>query len=150
MHIILRAGIIAAHLLGTSCASSLQAPTFLRVDQFRVNTLSAKQSRLDMTLLWFNPNPFPVELRKADVDVTIDQRPLGKALLDTVIRVPAKDSFLVPVKMDVAMKSLLPNLLSLAVKNEVELGMKGTVRVKRSGITMNVPVDYRGKQKIVL
>jgi hypothetical protein len=51
--------------------------------------------------------------------------------------------------MNVAMKSLLPNLLQLAVKDEVELGMKGSVRVKRSGISMTIPVDYRGKQKIV-
>jgi LEA14-like dessication related protein len=144
-----RAIVVASLLLVLSCASSIKTPTFMRVDKFRVNTIGAQQSRLDVTLLWFNPNPFPVELRKADVDVSIDQRPLGKAILDTIIHVPAKDSFRVPVRMNVAMKSLLPNLLQLAVKDEVELGMKGSVRVKRSGISMTIPVDYRGKQKIV-
>ena len=149
MHIFLRAVILSSLLLGMSCAASIKTPEFLKVDKFRVNTVGAQRSRLDVTLLWFNPNPFPVELRKADVDVSIDNRPLGKAILDTIIRVPAKDSFRVPVRMDVAMKSILPNLLQLAVKEEVELGMKGSVRVKRAGISMTIPVDYRGKQKIV-
>jgi LEA14-like dessication related protein len=150
MRIIPRSLCIAALLLAASCASSIKTPTFIQVDKFKVNTLGAQQSRLDMTLLWFNPNPFPVELRKADVYVTIDQRPLGKAILDTIIRVPANDSFRVPVRMNVAMKSLLPNLLQLAVRDQVELGMKGTVRVKRAGFSMTIPVDYRGKHKISL
>jgi hypothetical protein len=78
----------------------------------------------------------------------VDNRPLGKTILDTMILVPALDSFLVPIKMNVDMKSLFPNLLAVALKDEFELGMDGTIRIRRSGIGLNIPVHYRGKQRI--
>ena len=36
-----------------------------------------------------------------------------------------------------------------ALKEEVEVKMEGTAKVSKSGITMNIPVHYTGKHKIV-
>ena len=47
------------------------------------------------------------------------------------------------------MKNLFPNLLTLALKDEVEVKMEGSARITRSGITMNIPVHYTGKHKII-
>ena len=47
------------------------------------------------------------------------------------------------------MKNLFPNLLSLALKDEVEVKMTGSAKVSRAGFTMNIPVNYTGKHKII-
>ena len=145
----LRFLVLVATLLSTgSCMKKVENPEFLGVEDFKVHSLGKSVSQLNMRLRFFNPNGFPMELRKADVDVSIEGKPLGKTLLDTVIQIPAKDSFLVPVKMALEMKTVLPNLWSLAAKEDVLLGMVGTVRVKRSGISVTIPVNYSGRQKI--
>jgi LEA14-like dessication related protein len=131
-----------------SCKHDIKTPEFLGVDGVKVHSLGFTESQLRMNLRFQNPNSFPIELRKADIDLSIDDRPLGKTILDTIIMIPARDSFYVPIKMDVEMKSLFPNLLAVALKEDFELGMEGHVRIRRSGINLNIPVHYRGKQKI--
>lgn len=131
-----------------ACKHDIKTPQFLGVEHVKVHSLGMRESQLRLDLRFQNPNRFPIQLRNADIDVSVDNRPLGKTILDTIILVPALDSFLVPIKMNVDMKSLFPNLLAVALKDEFELGMDGTIRIRRSGIGLNIPVHYRGKQRI--
>jgi LEA14-like dessication related protein len=149
MHSTLRILLIALLLpFAWACKNEIKTPEFLGVNEVKVHSFGLKESQLRMKLRFNNPNVFPIELRKADIDLSIDDRPLGKTLLDTVILVPARDSFEVPVRMRVDMKSLFPNLLAVALKDEFDLGMHGSVRVRRSGVNLTIPVHYRGKQKL--
>jgi LEA14-like dessication related protein len=71
-------------------------------------------------------------------------------LLDTLILIPKKDTFSIPVVMEVEMKNLFPNAFSLLTKTEIDLRIEGTVKVGKGGVFLNVPVKYQGKQKIRL
>jgi LEA14-like dessication related protein len=131
-----------------ACKQGIKTPEFLGVNEVKLHSLGMRESQVRMNLSFNNPNSFPIELRKAEIDLSIDERPLGKTILDTMILVPARDSFEVPVRMMVDMKSLFPNLLAVALKDEFNLGVDGTVRVRRSGINLSIPVHYRGKQRL--
>lgn len=102
-----------------------------------------------MDLHYFNPNNFKLTLKRADLEVFLENRFVGQTQLDTLLEIPARDSFSIPVKMGVNMKNLFPNLLTLVLKDEVEVKLEGSAKVTRSGITLNIPVHYTGKHKII-
>jgi hypothetical protein len=87
-------------------------------------------------------------MKKADLDIYIDDQFVGHTLIDTLINIPRRDTFNIPVSVDVEMKKLFPNALSILLKEEVELKIEGTAKLGKSGIFLNVPVKYKGKQRI--
>jgi hypothetical protein len=50
--------------------------------------------------------------------------------------------------MQVDMKGLFKNSLSILFNKEVTLGAKGTTRVGKGGFYVTIPFNYQGKQKI--
>jgi LEA14-like dessication related protein len=131
-----------------SCNSTLKEPDFVGAKNFTVSKIGFQESFIGMDLYYFNPNGFNLQLRKAELDVFLENRFVGKTELDTLLNIHAKDTFSIPVKMGVNMKNLFPNLLTLALKEEVEVRMEGSAKMSKSGITLNVPINYKGKHKI--
>lgn len=141
---------IATTLLpGWACKSSIKEPNFAGARNFSIEKLGLQESYIGMDLHYFNPNNFKLTLKRADLDVFLENRFVGQTQLDTLLEIPARDSFSIPVKMGVNMKNLFPNLLTLALKDEVEVKLEGSAKVTRSGITLNIPVHYTGKHKII-
>ena len=136
-------------LLGWACKSSIKEPNFAGARNFSIGKLGLQESYIGMDLHYFNPNNFKLTLKKADLEVFLENRFVGQTQLDTLLEIPARDSFSIPVKMGVNMKNLFPNLLTLALKDEVEVKLEGSAKVTRSGITLNIPVHYTGKHKII-
>lgn len=136
-------------LLLASCKSPVKEPEFVAAKNFRVGKLGLKQTSVFMTLDYFNPNPIGLTLENADLEVYVEGRYVGRTMLDTTIRIPAKDTFSIPVKLDVDMKNALPNLFKAGFTGEVEMALKGTARFKKAGVGVNFPVDYKGKHKFL-
>ena len=126
----------------------IKEPEFIDVRNFGFGQLSLKQSEVTADMFYFNPNGFQLQLRRIDLDVYVENRHAGKTILDTLIIVPARDTFSFPVDMLVDMKNLFPNILSLLTKEEIGLRVEGKVRVGKAGIFINVPVKYSGSEAI--
>ncbi len=141
--------ILSTLLLGLGCKSNLKEPNFINARNFKIGKLGLAESFIGLDLYYYNPNNFKIQLKKAELDIYFENRFVGKTHLDTSLSIPALDTFSIPVKMNVAMKNLFPNLLTLALKDEVEVKMEGSARIMRSGITMNIPVHYSGKHKVI-
>jgi LEA14-like dessication related protein len=124
----------------------IKEPEFIDVRNFGFGQLSLKQSVVSADMYYFNPNGFQMQLKRIDLDVYVENRYAGKTSLDTLIFVPARDTFFVPVDMLVEMKNLFPNMLSLLTKDEIGLRVEGKVRVGKGGLFINVPVKYSGQQ----
>jgi hypothetical protein len=88
-------------------------------------------------------------MKKAELDIYIDNRFLGHSVIDTLILIPRRDTFSLPVNLEVEMKNLFPNAFALLTRNEIELRIEGTARIGKAGLFLNVPVKYRGKQKLM-
>ena len=103
-----------------------------------------------MDLVYYNPNNFGVQLRKVDCDVYIENEYLGKYQLDTLMRIPKKAEFILPSRMQVDMRNVFKNTLSVLFAKEVLVKVKGTTRVGKGNFFINVPVDYEGRHKFDL
>jgi LEA14-like dessication related protein len=131
-------------------AQLFKDPEFIEARDFKIRSLGIKSSEVSMNMVYYNPNSFGLRLRNADLDVYLDDRFLGHSTLDTLIEIPAKDSFALPVQLEVDMKNLFPNAWSVLTQKEVELAVRGKARIGKGGIFLNVPVNYAGKQEINL
>lgn len=117
------------------------------IKNFRIEKLGFEKSTVSMDLVYYNPNNFGVQLRKVDCDVYINDKFLGKYLLETNLTIPKKAEFTLPSTMEVDMKNIFRNTLSVLFSSEVLVKVKGTTRVGKGNFFLNVPVDYEGKHK---
>lgn len=125
-----------------------QDPEFVEARHFRLASLGIKESTIKTDLYYYNPNGFRLSLKTADLDVFINDRYAGHSLLDTLVHVPARDTFFVPVSVKVDMKNVFPNALSLLMNDSIDLRVEGKMKVGKAGIFVNIPVKYQEKQAI--
>lgn len=136
-----------AALFLTACGS-IKEPQLKGIENIRVDKISSGSSTMRLDLRYFNPNKFRVKLKSASGDAWMEGKKLGNFSLDTAVNVSPTSDFTLPVTLEVDMKRVLSNTLTLLLSNEVTLKIDGTARIGKSGITINYPLKYEGKQKI--
>ena len=124
------------------------APEYRSIENLKVNSLGVGESAISADLKYFNPNNFSLKLKYGETDVYLNNRFLGKTILDTMTVIPALDSFLIPVSMKVDMKQVYANALDILLSNEVLIKLDGFAKMGKGGIFFNLPIKYEGKQKI--
>lgn len=140
--------ILALSFLGLASCSQPLIPEYQAFENFRLSKIAMNETVVSADLKYFNPNEYDLQFKRADLDITLNDKFVGKTILDTLIRVPKRDTFYVPVQMKVNLKQLFSNAFSLLLNNEMEVKVNGTIRIGRSGFFMNMPVNYTGKQEI--
>jgi LEA14-like dessication related protein len=126
----------------------IKEPEFIDARHFGLKSIGVKTSTVYAELFYYNPNNIALQMKKAELDVYIDDRFLGRSLLDTLIIIPKKDTFAIPVMMEVEMKNIFPNAFAMLMKDEIELRIEGTAKVGKGGLFLNIPVKYRGMQRL--
>ncbi|WP_158559218.1 LEA type 2 family protein [Deminuibacter soli] len=141
---------IALTLVAALCWSCKKPQGFEYRDtkNFRIDKLGFDRSSLMMDLVYFNPNSFGVNLKHIDCDIYVNHVYLGKYALDTVMHIDRQSEFVLPSKMEVDMKNVFKNALNVLLNPEVLVEVKGSTRLGKAGIFINVPFDYSGKQKV--
>lgn len=136
-------------LIMTSCREpkDLVFRDFKNISLSDVNFSTAK---LTMDLVYYNPNNFSLELNKTDLDIFVNNNFLGKSLQDIQVKIPKRQEFTVPLKVDVDMKNLLKNGLNTLFNKEVSIRFLGKVKVGKAGVMKNFNVDYTTLQEIPL
>ena len=125
-----------------------EAPEYYGFQDIQVSKVSGQQTTLSATLKFYNPNPFSLQLKQAEVDVSLNGRHAGHSELDSTILIPQKDTFYVPVSMQVDLQGLLSNALQVLLSKQVTIALDGRVKLKRGMVPINRPFHYEGKQDI--
>jgi len=121
---------------------------YQNVQNFKLQRVGLAQTALSMDISLYNPNSYSLKLKKADVDVFINDNHLGKMMVKGPYTITRLDTFILPVILDVDLKNVLPNVLQLVFNSDVDIKLKGTIKAGRHGIYINVPINYEGKQDI--
>jgi LEA14-like dessication related protein len=128
-----------------SCASP-KAIEYQTYHNFTIQKLGFNNSSIKMDLQYYNPNNFGLQLRSSDLDIFIDGNLLGHSSLDTLLLIPKKDTFNIPVKFDVNMQNIFKNAWNTLTGKEIMVRLTGKVKVGKANVFMNIPVDYESKQ----
>jgi LEA14-like dessication related protein len=136
-------------LAATSCQKP-QGFDYRDVRNIKIDNIGFDKTALSMDLVYYNPNGFGVDLRKVDCDIYIDKNYLGKYTLDTLMHIQRRSEFVLPSRMSIDMKGVFKNLFTTLFNKEITLDVKGTTRVGKGGIYVNVPFTYSGKHNFSL
>ena len=117
---------------------------------FSIETLGFSNSHIRLELEYFNPNNFGLQLKRSDVDVFINDNLLGHSSSDTLIQIPKRNSFILPIKFDVDMQNIFKNAWNSMAGHEVTVKVVGNVKVGKANVFMSMPVNYEGKQTFSL
>lgn len=139
--------IITLVIWATGCRQP-EAPVYYGFQDPQIVKGAGSQTTLSTTIKLYNPNPYNLKLLHAEVDVSINGKPAGHSLLDSTIFIPQKDTFFVPVSMQVDLKSIFSNALQILMEKQVNISLDGRVKIRRGALTFNRPFHYDGKQDI--
>jgi LEA14-like dessication related protein len=117
---------------------------------FHLDKLGFGASRVTLDLQYYNPNNFGLQLKKTDLDIFINNTFLGHSASDTLINIPRRDTFLLPIKFDMDMKNVFKNAFNSLTGSEVLVKVTGRVKVGKANVYMSMPVNYEGKHKFSL
>jgi LEA14-like dessication related protein len=145
-----RSAVIGICLVAWMAACRQPEPVqYFAFQDLQVGKVVAGKTNLSALVKLYNPNPYGLLLKRAEVDITINGQHSGHSLLDTTIRIPAKDTFLVPVTLQLDLKGLFSNALQMLMgKRDATVVLDGRVKVKKGLFTFNRSFHYEGKQDL--
>lgn len=115
----------------------------------QVGQVIGGKTNLSAIVKLYNPNSFSLKLKRAEVDIKVNGRHAGHSLLDSTIFIPAKDTFYVPVMLELDMKGLFSNALQMLMGNrEATVDLDGRVKIRKGLFTYNRSFHYEGKQDL--
>ncbi|GAA0551976.1 LEA type 2 family protein [Chitinophaga japonensis] len=121
---------------------------FVRVAGVSLDDLGFSKSIVRMTLAYYNPNNFKLQLKDASFDLFFDDTQVGHSIQDTLIRIPAKDTFYFPVKLEVNMENVLKNAWGALVNKEVTIRATGNCKVGKGGVYFPFPIKCETRQPL--
>jgi LEA14-like dessication related protein len=134
-------------IMASSC-EKVKDLQFVRVAGVNLEGLGFSKSIVEMTLAYYNPNNFNLQLKDASFDLFFDDTQVGHSLQDTMIRIPAKDTFYFPVKLEVSMENVFKNALTILGNKEVTIKATGNCKVGKGGIYLPFPIKCETKQPL--
>lgn len=141
---------LALIALAFAGCSSPKPLVYQDISSVQIQNFNIEHAVIIANLRFYNPNNYSLSLKNGNLDAYINDKYLGKASVDERVTVPASNSFVLPVSINIDMLHVLKDafdLLSLQ-KSDVMLRLQGTISAGKGGVYMRVPVNYEGKQKI--
>ena len=122
---------------------------YIDFQHFRVSEITKGKSDLSADLVFFNPNPYKLRLKYAEVNFYVNDQYFGRSVLDTLMIIPKADTFAVPVAIrEVDLKRVLLNGLGALITNEYNIRLDGKAKIGKAGVYFTFPLHYEGKQRL--
>ena len=143
-------------LLTTSCAVK-KKPEFIKIDGIELVGANSRTLTLKAEALFNNPNVVGGRLNTEGVNVFVNDMLMGVVSAEE-FKVPAKNSFKVPLQIKINTKDLLskdPNgflsgLLNSVLNKNLKVTYKGVIQFKALGFSYKYPIDKTETVKIKL
>ena len=129
-----------------SC-SSPKAIEYTNYKNFSIDNLGFTNSQVNLDLEYYNPNNFGLQLKKTELDIFINNTFLGHSFSDSLINIPRRDTFLIPIRFTVDMHNILKNAWNTITTNEVLIKVSGKIKLGKANVFMSMPINYEGKHK---
>jgi LEA14-like dessication related protein len=141
--------IAALLIIGTiaSCAKP-QDLTFIDISNIRMVKLGLTESEVGLDVRFYNPNNQRVQLKDAAAKVYVNSTYLGDTRMDSTIGVPRRDTFAVPLILNIKTVSTLSKLMQTLSDSTVSIKVEGTVKMGKAGLFKTFPIVYDKVQRV--
>lgn len=83
-----------------------------------------------------------MQLKNSDLDIFINGNLLGRSVSDSLIQIPRRGTFVLPVKFDVDMRNAFKNALNTLMGKEITIRLTGKIKAGKGNVFMSFPVKY--------
>jgi LEA14-like dessication related protein len=141
--------LVLSIVLFTACGTAnIKEPEYRDIREIKLIEMGLLQSTAGIDMVYYNPNNFAVLLAEARGDVYVDNAYLGRFSLDDKVQVRKRSEFIVPAIIKLDMIGAIKNHQDILEKKEVLIRIEGIARVRKSGISREVPIRYESMQNI--
>jgi len=130
-----------------SCQKPM-APEYHGFDNLQVGKFSLEESRISTNLKFYNPNSFDLQLKKAEMDIFVNEKLADHYLLDSTIYISKLDTFLIPVSLKINLGNIFSSALQALMSKEVKIRLAGYAKLKKGALGFKVPLLYEETQKL--
>jgi LEA14-like dessication related protein len=130
-----------------SC-KSVKDPELKGIEKVRVHSFGLRESSLTFDMLFFNPNKYRLKVKEASGDAWLDGNLLGHFTVDTLVHIPARGNFRLPVQLKMDMKHFVENISVAFMDKQVTLKLDGIAKAGKGIIFIKYPFRYEGKQNL--
>jgi LEA14-like dessication related protein len=129
-----------------ACARPM-TPDYRGIESITITKIGINESRIAGKVIFYNPNNFRMQLKHADVTISVNNQFAGHCVIDSTIHIPKLDSFLIPVSVNIDLKNIMSNAVQLLLNGKVKINADGFVRIKKTGLGFKVPVHFEQYQR---
>jgi LEA14-like dessication related protein len=129
-------------------AQKVKELEYREVKNFRLKGLSLEKTKVSFDMVYYNPNKYMVNLKDGQAEIYIDNKDVGKALFENKIEIPQKDTFSLPITLEINNSAMMSSAFAYLSNAEVTLKVDGTAKLGRLFLYIVYPIKYEGKQKL--
>lgn len=122
--------------------------TFIDISNIRMIKMGFTESEVGLDVRFYNPNNQRVQLKDADARVYVNSTYLGDTRMDSTIGVPRRDTFAVPLILNIKTVSVLSKLMETLADSAVNIKVEGTVKMGKAGLYKTFPIVYDKVQSV--
>ncbi len=103
---------------------------------------------------FFNPNDIGITLRKIELSLFVNGKPIGSINQLKSTKIKARSDFAIPLQVNVAQSALLNSVGGLTgafgafLGKEIDIEYRGKITISKFWIPFNLPIYYRMKYKM--
>jgi LEA14-like dessication related protein len=128
-------------VFASSCKDS-KDPVFENVENIKLGKLGLTDTELSADIRFTNTNGFGFRVKSVDCDLYVDSAYLGHFSNSDVVRIQARQSFVLPMNGQVKSLVLMQQTQKAMKGKESIIQVTGSARVGRMGIYKTIPVKY--------
>ena len=140
--------LISLVVLSSCGTANVKEPEYREIREVRLIELGLLQSTAGVDMIYYNPNNFGVQVTEARGDVYIDNAYLGRFGLGEKVQVSKRSEFIIPAILRLDMIGAIKNQREIFKKKEALVRIEGVARVKKAGITREIPIRFESLQNI--
>jgi len=142
--------IFAALLVAATMASCAkpQDLEFVDIQNVKMVKWGLSDSEVGLDVRFYNPNKQRVQLKDAAAKVYVNSSYLGDSRMDTTIPVPGRDTFSVPLVLNIKTMSALSKVMQSLSDSTVDIKVEGSVKMGKGGIFRSFPINYTRVQRV--
>lgn len=123
-----------------SC-SKLKEFEFKNVESWQIENVGILSSNILSQLRLHNPNKFTLSLKHIEGNVFIENIDQGFIFLDTTIKIPSQQDFVLPIQLHLKTANVLMNVFNYLNGDSVLIKLEGKMKVGRSGLFITYPFN---------
>lgn len=133
--------------------TSCRAPKDLEFRAFEnisMENIGFSGAMLKVNVVYYNPNNYSLELNRTDLDLYVDSTYLGHSAQELQVKIPRRQEFSVPLKVELDMKNILKNGLTSLMNKQVLVKVIGKVKIGKAGVYKTFDLNYQTMQQLSL